>query len=75
MRMKTLSRFRDEFINKAVLSLTEAMSETVLTFSLVSSSVCSFRAIYNCSSESDSRINCVCCDADITFFDITLINK
>ena len=75
MKVKTLSRFRDEFVDEAMFSLIETMFKVVSALSLINSSICFSRAIYNCSFESDSRIDCVCCDANITFFDIILMNK
>ena len=71
IRAKSLSLSAIRFINEAMLSLIKA----VLAFSLISSSVCCSRAVYNYLSENNSRINCVYCNANITFFDITLMNK
>ena len=60
-----------KFVDEAVLSLIEAVS----TLSLISSSVrCSY-TVCNCSFENNLCIDCVCYDANIIFFDITLINK
>ena len=75
MRLKFLLRFRDKFVDKTMFSLIKAMFETVSAFLLINLLICFSRAVCNYSSESDSRINCVCCDENKIFFDITLLNK
>ena len=75
MKIKSLSHFRDRFIDEIMLLLIEAMFETISIFLLINLSICFFRAVYNCLFKSNSRIDCVCCDANIIFFNITLMNK
>ena len=75
MKVKTLSFFRNEFVDETMLSLIEAMFETISALLLINSSICFSRAICNYSFKNDLRINCVYCDTNITFFNIILINK
>ena len=75
IKVKTLLHFRVKFINKIIFSLIEVMFEIISTFSLINLLICSFCAVYNYSFKNDLRINCVCCDANITLFDITLMSK
>ena len=75
MKTKSLSYFRDEFINEAMFSLIEAMFEAVSVFSLINSLICSSHAACNCSFENDLRIDCVCYNASLTLFDITFSDK
>ena len=72
---KFLLCFRNIFINKTIFSLIKIMFKAILIFLLINLSIYSFHAVCNYLFKNNLRINCVCYNANIMFFNITLISK